>query len=1310
MSKMKVALFMVAASLSLSTLQAKENIGISDRQALNYGKLAAACNDATAQIDLDINNIRAKLLGAGDFWWDLVGTAKYVIPKVDPSTGEIAVSSSFAGALWIGGIDAGGQLKIAAQTYRQSGNDFWPGPLNESGTVDDVTCNAYDRHWKINRTEIDEFVALYNLDNPPPSLSAIPASIREWPGLGNINAVGKAGEPILPSRDLAPFVDLNFSGTYEPELGEYPDIDGDQAIFWVYNDKGNIHTETGGDAIGLEIQALAFGFTTNDEINDMSFYRYKVINFATTALDSVYFGQWVDSDLGCFNDDWVGCDVEASLGLCFNGDAYDDPCPEGYGDNPPMFGTDFFQGPIKYIYDGTSIVDSVRLGMSAFLFYNNDFSVIGNPEVAAHYYGYLSGTWKDGSLFTYGGDGYGGSEPSLYMFPDDPSDPEGWSECTVPNTPADRRYLQSSGPFRLEPGAKNEVVVGAVWVRPPLSGGCNTTFELAAIADQKAQALFDNDFQLIGGPDAPDITLRELDKEIILSLTNGVTSNNQGESYEEADPLIKSYIDELSDSVIAANPGIDDSTFNFQGYKIYQLVNGQVSPAEYDDATKARLIFQCDLKDGVTKLINYNFDAVVGDDIPTLMVDGNDAGILHTFQITSDAFAEGNTQLINFKTYYYSVVAYAYNNFFPYDPSEINSQKRPYLEGRKNIKIYTAVPHIPDPENNGMQLNAAYGDGPEITRIEGIGNGGYFLDLTEESVSNILASNTVLYPTYKGRSAPVDVKVYDPVRLPAADFTLTFVDSSAAPNPVFPRIDRDSIWWVLTNVTSGESVVSDFPINFINEQVIPDWGISVTVKSVLNPGMRDANPSPTESAFVDKEENNGFVGATIEFADPNQQWLTGVPDVDGTFLNWIRSGTVLDGGYIDYVGIDENEFYEGILGRTWAPAVLLGKSTDEEPYMPWENILALSSTDTAYGLPGEIGIDLILTSDRSKWSKCVVVNTGEYAYEFEDGTGTTYVEEKLDMRKVSSVDQYGNPTGDLETGRSWFPGYAIDVETGRRLNIIFGEDPNVTESGIKGNAGNSSDMIFDPSSSFFDAEGVNPVYGGKHYIYIHKTTYDGGQNIHDSLFWVGGSEPGGLQLKGIFRNVCWASMAMLTDGAKLLSLTDGLIPTETTIKIRVTKQFQKYIVTNENNGYPKYSFSTHSLAPVIADPALASSALDLINIVPNPYYAYSGYETSTLDNKVKITNLPAKCTITIYAMDGTLVRRFTRDVTSDNTEGGQLNSKTSNIDTSLDWDLKNHKSVPVASGMYIIHIDAGDLGEKTLKWMGIMRPIDLDSF
>jgi hypothetical protein len=98
--------------------------------------------------------------------------------------------------------------------------------------------------------------------------------------------------------------------------------------------------------------------------------------------------------------------------------------------------------------------------------------------------------------------------------------------------------------------------------------------------------------------------------------------------------------------------------------------------------------------------------------------------------------------------------------------------------------------------------------------------------------------------------------------------------------------------------------------------------------------------------------------------------------------------------------------------------------------------------------------------------------------------------------------------------------------------------------------------------------------------------------------------------------------------------------------------------------------------------------------VPNPYYGFSSYEASQLDNIVKITNLPETCTINIFSTSGTLVRQLRKD----------------NSLTYVEWDLKNTYNVPIASGVYIIHVDAGELGEKVVKWFGALRPVDLNSF
>ena len=106
------------------------------------------------------------------------------------------------------------------------------------------------------------------------------------------------------------------------------------------------------------------------------------------------------------------------------------------------------------------------------------------------------------------------------------------------------------------------------------------------------------------------------------------------------------------------------------------------------------------------------------------------------------------------------------------------------------------------------------------------------------------------------------------------------------------------------------------------------------------------------------------------------------------------------------------------------------------------------------------------------------------------------------------------------------------------------------------------------------------------------------------------------------------------------------------------------------------------------------SILSLINVVPNPYYAYSNYETNRLDNLVKIVNLPDQCTVKIYTVNGILVRTFNKD----------------NNVTHVEWNLKNFKNIPISSGLYLIHVDVPNVGERVLKWFGVIRPPDLDNF
>ncbi|MEL7121398.1 MAG: hypothetical protein AAFO07_18265, partial [Bacteroidota bacterium] len=430
------------------------------KQEINRGlSFRENCDNAITQIDQDINNVRARLLTGGDAWWD--GTdGRYVVPKVQPGIPE--VSSIFAGAVWLGGVDPAGNLKVAAQTYgRNDGSfDFYPGPLNpETGQTEQDQCAKWDKFFTVTGEDIETHIRNWEraqLEGVEYNPDDIPKDVKGWPATGN-QFFFEVHQFELPNttQGLAGFWDQDGNGVYNPDQGDFPIIEirgctdkpqfPDEMIFWIYNDAGNIHSESMGDAIQMEVQVQAFAYATNDEINDMTFQRYKLINRAVESIDSTFFAMWVDPDLGCFTDDYVGCDTTRDLAYVYNEDAIDGQtgcsCPAGvntYCEEVPILGVDYFRGPLDELGN--------ELPMSSFTYYNN--GAIGSPPVgttdpanAQEYYNYISGSWRDGSPFTFGDDAYQDGERINYAFTEPPNDPNGWSMCSQNLAFGDRRTI-----------------------------------------------------------------------------------------------------------------------------------------------------------------------------------------------------------------------------------------------------------------------------------------------------------------------------------------------------------------------------------------------------------------------------------------------------------------------------------------------------------------------------------------------------------------------------------------------------------------------------------------------------------------------------------------------------------------------------------------------------------------------------------------------------------------------------------------------------------------------------------------------------
>ena len=426
---------------------------------------------------LEINNVRPTILGDGSCFVPQQYDEWGAEPK-PCTTWEVPAGSGketiYQHALWFGGLDADSALHLAAMRFCQNGQDYGMGPLKTAdGSIDLFTQLKYHHIWNLTRAEIDQFVA-----NHGNAGYQIPEDILTWP------AHGDAGY----ASNLAPFVDVNGDGQYNPAAGDYPDIKGDQCLFFIFNDY-RTHFESEGTPLNLEVHAMVYGFDApNDEaLNNTVFVNYKLFNRSANNYHNTYLGLWTDWDLGYSWDDYVGCDVQRNSCFAYNGRANDGSGEAwAYDDNPPVQVVTLLNGPDN-------------LGMTGFMYHNNSNDVNGDPQNANEYYNLLQSLWRDGNHLQYGGSGYPGMEGTVgpecnYMYPGltDPDHHDfDWTEETAGNEPNDRRGLASVGPFDFPAGGMKELDYALITV---WKNSSQSAMERKGEFIDHIKALFENRF------------------------------------------------------------------------------------------------------------------------------------------------------------------------------------------------------------------------------------------------------------------------------------------------------------------------------------------------------------------------------------------------------------------------------------------------------------------------------------------------------------------------------------------------------------------------------------------------------------------------------------------------------------------------------------------------------------------------------------------------------------------------------------------------------------------------------------------------
>ncbi len=396
--------------------------GISHSQNLYSVAFAETCERDDFEI-LDHNNISAGISSSG-FLFNTAGI-KMMSSMFNAPKGSDC-STIYCGNLWLGAKNTTtGQLHVSAETYKDKGRDYQCGPVSNDTLLYTLERNKWNKVWKVSKKDISYHRTHFHL-----SSYKMPEYIATWPGNGNPN-YGQA-------QLLAPYVDFNNNGIYDPQNGDYPKIRGEQALYFIYNDD-KTHTESQGNKLKVEIHGMAYVFNLmiDTTLRNTIFVNYRIYNRSAVNYDSLYIGSFTDFDIGYGFDDYIGCDTTRSMYYGYNSINIDGNGQYyTYGASPPAQGVTLLNKP-----------------MTSFIYYNNlPNGIYVDPYNPEDYYNYMKGLWKDSTNIYVGGLGHisdvnSTSVKTKYAFFGDPINNSEWSEVKLNNLPGDRRGVAGSGPF-----------------------------------------------------------------------------------------------------------------------------------------------------------------------------------------------------------------------------------------------------------------------------------------------------------------------------------------------------------------------------------------------------------------------------------------------------------------------------------------------------------------------------------------------------------------------------------------------------------------------------------------------------------------------------------------------------------------------------------------------------------------------------------------------------------------------------------------------------------------------------------------------
>lgn len=465
----------------------------------------------------------------------------------------------------------------------------------------------------------------------------------------------------------------------------------------IYNDYGLVNHATGGRPLQVEVTQTTYewNYPTNQ---DIIFFLFEVRNTGSDSLFDLYLAPTADCDIG--NESGTAandvCYYDSTINMSYQ---YQVSASEvGWTQAAGCVGFMFLESPKAtkdYTFpDGYKIYKDSTIGLFAFKNFN---IAIDPPDDIAQYkelagYNYTTGEFKR-------------------------LDPK--------PSPGDCRFMESTGPIDMAPGATAKTIVAVI------CANFNYSFlninDTLAIADLRAKArsaklIYDANWLLPGPPPAPVLSVTPGHRRVIVGWDNSseIETNPKNKNLLYAQKV-------TSDSSTLAKFDPNFLTNILQGYKLYKSDNGSTWRllAQWDkddryivDSVGLTIVGPETLKaaqwvpaDTTYKSVILNPlwvplpttispDTTFGWTDPAFLTDtrGSNSGLQYSYT---------DENLINGFTYYYSVRAYGINwqSTLNGPKDSIISKSAAYYETAISENV---TPVVPRSEPNEYQAPQAY--------------------------------------------------------------------------------------------------------------------------------------------------------------------------------------------------------------------------------------------------------------------------------------------------------------------------------------------------------------------------------------------------------------------------------------------------------------------------------------------------------------------------------------------------------------------------------------------------------------------------